>query len=1093
MSRAEKRQAASLGHLVEKRMSYFGEDKSRVDFTLEVERSLDRYESRRRPEFYAIVMHSCSGKTQLCKKYGFIDIDELTTKGEHSTLNSMRFEALRTGDWEEHNEAWLSWMNPTLDLLFSVTPRVAEGEVEEPRVPMIVMVQSEITALAIGALPLVGLFPDEQLFHRTMETLVASGDSARADFARLDRVSFLSHSQIMMRTKRSFSSFEEAEQLVLKTLVINHLPCPAPFKATRLVYPPHYTRSCPEWVLRGDKSQLNVDILCELYRTGGIPRCAMTYFLRRAEIPASFGFGTHDREWAFLISNMRASITDAKDFDIDGDMGKIFPYIYEKNLTRANITVARLVKGANIFSDPEVYEIASHHVGKPNNFVSTILCYWIGIGSHSRYRDFIKQILGVSYYLWGDIMKQFHNCVRVSDDILGFKIDEKERHRLMYLNDMLGKEVEETDWVKEVVDRTWDYELPDHRSYDPNLQMWTGEQYQKDFIVALNSTYSQLGKGHDSHIADFSEFYERRWEWLTKGSTVLNNLSPDDRKYTLNLVSEVGEVVESVGGRHNKKSLFEVMHAVAESKPDFEMFNATKIVTKLDENGHKRRALLPGSLWHYVVLAFVLKFVEGDNQIGRARINAPPDDDLEYFENKMAGFAHWMFDWTNFNLYHSVWEMDMVIRHLSGTVYAPADHDHFVNCIADAMYNMVLIDPEGGKHNLGRGMYSGWRGTSFINNVLNDCYTQCAEMCFSRLYGREALFYADEGGDDLDAGLNRPEDGYRMLAIMKQMNFRAADIKQMVAHKAEFFRNTITPDGVYASPVRALTTFVNGKWEGSGNVPIKERISAILDQMAKIKRRGMDGHFCNTLAVISLSHWCKINTQGEWLDLPPTVVHGRLEDNGFGVPDDAGMVWCLRDRVPDPVTTATVGEPPGKLVTMDMIAVLAREVKALNIELEVSASKVAEVAAASFDAYNRYDYTNVFQFETVVTGRQPVVEARVNENAWLDFLDFMEMDGRATKIGRIMRYEEMLPFMTVSGKPVSREDLMAIFEISACPEVLDFKGNVHYRRLIAEPLARRVTEFCMELVASGVSSLAYAEEVFKDLCYLTSLATEFML
>jgi hypothetical protein len=366
-------------------------------------------------------------------------------------------------------------------------------------------------------------------------------------------------------------------------------------------------------------------------------------------------------------------------------------------------------------------------------------------------------------------------------------------------------------------------------------------------------------------------------------------------------------------------------------------------------------------------------------------------------------------------------------------------------------------------------------------------------MSFVRLYGHEALSYADEGGDDLDAALNRHEDGYRMLSVMRNMNFKASAIKQMVAAKVEFFRNTITTEGVYASPIRALTTFVNGKWEGTGSVPVKERVGAILDQVGKLRRRGVESSFCSAMAVISLSHWCRIKTGEEWLDLPPTVIHGRLEDNGFGVPDSGGNVWVLKDRVPDPVVRASVGTPPGTLVTSDMISVLAREVRGLNITLSVSREKVAELAAASFDAYDRCDYTNVFAFKTECLGVEPVVSSRKNEAAWLDMVEWLGLEKRATRVGSILRYEELIPYMRVGDRAVTREDLAAVFGVSDCLDVLDFQGDVYYRRLIAEPLAKVVTEFCMEMVAQGVRSLSDAEEIFKDLCWMAYVSTEFML
>lgn len=1079
MSQVMRKKMANLETRINERVKYMGTDKYRDDFTLEVLSSIERFERRRRKNFFAIVMPSGSGKTQLADRYGFLDIDRMVTKGEHEVLNEMRVDILAGNkDWKEHNEMWVGLVNQTLDL-YSFDH------------PVIILLHSEILALQIGALPLGGFAPTDALYRQTWQQKVDRGNMAGAQLMALNREEFLQTSCIVMKNKRLFAEYYVGEMLVLHTLNLNYIETACPNKYSMRVEANGYSKEVPEWVLTGDTSKLDVVMLLEMFKAGEVPKACLDFFFKHEEAPSSFGFGLRDNEWVQVLAQIRSAITDQKNFDVGGDMGQLFPYKYKKNETRANLTVSRLVKGMEVFNDDDCYYIASHHVGKPNNFVTAILCYWIGVGSESRYAHFIRELLCVSFYRWSGVMKEFHNFIRQSDFLFGERVDESERHRLMYLENLLGKEQEETDWMKEIEDRTWEYDMPDHRAYDPELQMWTHEQYVKDFDRVLGVTYSALGKSGDAAVPNFKAFFDRRADWLTKGSTVFNNLHPEMKKYTVDLINEVGEVVERVGGRHNKKSLMEVVNAIPELGGQFELFNATKIVTKLDENGHKRRALLPGSLLHYYVFTYVLHFVERDNQIGNVRINAPGDDSIEYFEMKMAAIPRLLFDWTNFNLYHSSWEMGKVIERLGAVIQGPVDYLPFVQAIAESMYDMVIVDPTGKKHKAGRGLYSGWRGTSYINGVLNNCYTGTAVVSFKRLYHRDPYRYIDGGGDDHDGGLNRAEDGYLMLAIMRKMKFKATAIKQMVHMKSEFFRNTVTVEGAYASPVRALATFVNGKWEGSGNVPLKERVSGILDQVAKLRRRGVNSQFCNTMSVLCLSHWCKINEDGEWLDLPGYVIHGHSEDGGFGVPDDRGEVWRLEERVPEPLVIGEAANPPGTLATRDWLNVLCREVQEMNVEVEISRDKVEQMALASFDVYGKYDYTNVINFKTRVISKEAAVKPRYNPAAWEVLMEFISTENRKTQIGKVMRYQELLPYMHVGGKPISKRQLCEMLGVYVEPEVFEFKGDIYYRRLIAEPLATLVTEFCMEGIARGAMSLKMGEELFKDLCYMMFMNTEF--
>lgn len=1091
MPQAMRKKMKELPGHVAARIEYMGTDKYRAEYTVEVMHSLERFRKMRRQNLFAIVMPSGSGKTQLCKKFGFVDIDLLCTVGEHEYLNEMRIDALRgKSEWDKHNKLWIEKVNGTLDL-FSF------------KEPVVILVHSEIIALQIGALPLAGFAGTETLFKKVYEQKLANGNEPGARLMALNRVEFTTSSNIEMRNKRFFRSFEEGERLVLLTLNINEIPVACPYKYTRSVPAYGYSEECPDWVLTGDKEKLNVQELLGLYyhsianegtfmEDHGVPKVAMDYFLSNPEIPSSFGFGLTDNDWGKIAAQFRAAKSVPTPFNTRGDLGDIFPYKYKKNETRANITVSRMEKTMQIFDDDDCYYIASHHVGKPNNFVTGVLCYWVGLGSHTgSLRPIIREMLCTNFTWWSGVMKDFHNFIRQTNTFWGVHLTEELRHKLLYLDVLLGKEQEEADWMQEIEDRTWDQAMPDHKAYDPTTQLWTTKQYIKDFNRALDGAYCRLGKPVARDVPDFKAFYERRGEWLTKGSTVLNDLDPEMRKYTVDLINECGEVIERVQARHNKKSLFEVMDAIPELGDRFELFNATKIVTKLDENGHKRRALLPGSLMHYLVFSYVLYFVEKDNQVAHVRLNAPPDDEIVYFEQKMAVVPRLLFDWANFNLYHSAWEMEQVVRKLEYVVDGPHDYGVFVDAIAKAMYHMVIIDPEGGLHKAGRGLYSGWRGTTWINTVLNAVYTTASGMSFERLYGREPYRYVDGGGDDHDGGLNNPEDGYRLIAIMRKMGFKASAIKQMVSMKSEFFRNTITVNGVFASPVRTLTTFVNGKWEGSGNVPIKERITSILDQVAKMRRRGVESLFCNVLGVMCLSHWCKVNQDNEWLDLPSYVIHGSSEDGGFGVPDDKGQVWRLRERVPEPLVVGEAGDPPGTLATRDWLRVLCREVEQLNVDVEVSREKIADMAKASFDIYSKYDYSNVINFRTEVVARVDVVEERYCTSTWELLMDWIGSDKEQSKIGRVMRYQEIIPYMTVGGRPVTEQQMCDILGVEINCDALHFKGDVYYRRLISEPLAKLVTEFCTEAVAQDACSLRQAEEMFKDLCYMMYINTEF--
>jgi hypothetical protein len=1061
-------------------MGEFGSDKKRSEFTIEVEQSMERYAKRRRDNLYAIVMPSGSGKTQMCDKYGFVDVDRCSVGSEHEVLNAMRIQCINgKKDWQEHNDYWLPIVTGTLDLLDFTEP-------------VIIMVQSEMLALSIGALPLAGFCCSDDLFSQVYDQKMnKEKNRSGAWLCALNREEFLNHSNIMMKTKRTFNSWDEMESLVLRTMNVNGLSVATPYKYTRAVRNPYYSENCPDWVLTG-KGEVNYRQAMSLYDAGDIPKEAMDFFMRRSEIPASFGFGVRMNEWVCLMAMVRFRTCDRKKFNTGSDMADVFPYTYGKMQSRSNITMQRLANGTDVLADEDVLDLVERHVGKPNNFVTGIVCYWEGIGKHLESAPLIKKMLGVSYYYWDDIFKEFHSLVRLSRFFMNTEIGEEERQQLMYIHLYLGKEDEPADWMQEIEDRTCDDPFPDHKSYDCELGTWTRSQYWVDFKKAIAGVYHRMGERGNSDVSSFGDFYERRSAWLTKGSTVQSGLSPELKKYTMGLVDEVGELVGSITGRHNKKSLFEVLDAIPQLDQGFELFNLTKMVTKLDECGHTKRALFPGSFLHYIVFTYVLMAAERQGQVGNVRMNAMPDDDIAYFEMKMErDVPRLLFDWVNYNAFHSLDEMALVIERLGDVVPAGDDYKDFCILIADAMYKMEFLDPDGGMHHFGKGLYSGWRGTTWTNTVLNAVYVWVASLSFERMYGHEPFRMIDGGGDDLDTMLSEHEDGYKMLLVMMKMNMKGKPIKQMIDTKSEFFRNTITIGGVYASANRALAMFINGKWEGSDSVPIEQRIGAILDQVGKMVRRGLDAKFGDTLAVLCLSHWCRIKEGEDWLSLPACVLHGRMEDNGLGIPDRDGNVWMLSDRIPRPKKKREVGDPPDTLASTDYLAVLCRELRQFSVDVINKREIEIKMAKASFDVYDEFDYSEVIKFKAQVIGKQPAAEAKCDKLVYDTFVEYVGIREQDKELGKILRYQELLPYMMVNDKPLSVEKFMDIMGVSLDPDVLLFKGNVYYRRLVAEPLAKLITDFCLEAVAHQGISLRVAEGWFEILCWMCAVNFEF--
>lgn len=95
--------------------------------------------------------------------------------------------------------------------------------------------------------------------------------------------------------------------------------------------------------------------------------------------------------------------------------------------------------------------------------------------------------------------------------------------------------------------------------------------------------------------------------------------------------------------------------------------------------------------------------------------------------------------------------MKEVIRCLGDLVVSgDMDLSYFIKWLVESFDHMVIIDKQGGRHQIHSGLYSGWRGTTWINTVLNDAYVFVARESFRNLYGYDPIVMKDGTGDDLD-------------------------------------------------------------------------------------------------------------------------------------------------------------------------------------------------------------------------------------------------------------------------------------------------------------------------------------------------------
>lgn len=1062
---------------------FLGQNKLSAD---EIKASFARYEalSNTRDNLYAVIMPAGCGKTSLCRKYGFVDVDELVSQSEHNSYIEARAAIIAGyGDWKVHNRIWFDRLNQTLDLL-------------DYSKPVLLFCHTEETAREVGATPIAWL----RLSKTAHEINIKDrGQEARA----MSRASLArSVCTDSVPNQGTFRSNRDLEAFLVAILNVSNFPIGAPNAFSMEYHNECYARDVPGWILRGERageSGLNINELRLLFEAGKVPKECVDYYVRHSYVPTQFDFGVTMFEWSQALGQLPPCFNERKDFDVGGDMLEIFPPLSPKEVSRSNLNIRQLINTFGIFSHPDAYNIAACHVGEKHTFVTSLLACWKGILDGSQVANIIYPWFQVNFFNWANKMKTLHSLIRCSRFLMNTEIDEVDRQALMYLDLLVGRGEYVIDEEEEIRLR-WDntYETK-HLSYDPDLKKFTNGRYRADFMIALDEAHMRFRtKPKPVNFDSFLDFYQRRASWVTKGGLVYNKLPPAMKKYHVTVLDAVANTIEEIQSRHNKKSLFE-MHDLGEILLGVteENFNMTKTMIKY-EAGKKDRTLLPGSLAHFIVFCYVLRLAEYQMQVGSVRLNVENEIDIVFTDRKMmTGIYHVLYDWADFNEQHSAWEMGLVIEKLNQVIIGPQDYHIFVDAIVASMFNMSLQDREGQVHKIWRGLYSGWRGTTWVNTVLNFCYVHIALVNLERLHGIDVALLIDHGGDDIDLGLSDPGAMPLFLEVMDAMLFKANKWKQMFGTRSEFFRNTITDGQGYGSPTRALASFVAGDWEGAGRATIRERVVGLMDQIGKLQRRGCDAEFCQGLAICTISHWCKIREGEEWLSLPSVIIHGRVEDGGLGVPDGANMLWVLETKVPEIKENWYQVVVPDFRASRDYVSAIGRDLEKFCLTIARGEELARKLSEDSYDIERSVDHkewATLMDFRTKVVDKLPAVEELNDDTIFEGFMDYEVDEGTEKMFGSAARYQEFVSFLEFNGRGVTREELVDLMsDGQVCLEAIEFQGDIYYARLVPEFIAYRATLFCREAINKKACDHEVAQYCFRVICSMSQRIFKHML
>jgi hypothetical protein len=707
-----------------------------------------------------------------------------------------------------------------------------------------------------------------------------------------------------------------------------------------------YHETVPEWVLYGKLEPECLDTIMMLFRKGMVPEeCVEWYSRRLFHIGRSTAPGLDRAAWVPLAHRIRMAKGRWSKFNRDEDMFDQYPYGSTMEKNRAGIGLRALLTYVDLECDEYALKILEHHRGEKHGLVVALLLYYVGVVQDMRpaLRKAIEQsgILLVRQSDFIEVCKEVHTMTRYTGMFFGVNLSLEERSKCMYIHTLYGREHYEVDETKEINDRQ---ESPAVKVAFDGIS-WTPDKYHELFTEGVDDAYRRLREIPPPAWDGFLDFWERRKNWAAKGSTVLNTTI--NKKYDVTVL--VDGVCKVVSKRHNKKSLFEdpaTLENVLNEVVDQYGLNTTKVVPKFESAA--QRALLPGNLYHYIVFSVVLSVFEKGPAVGSAGINSIPDDDFREFDVRVGDAVdRFCYDFTNFNVQHSTEDMKIVIDRLRACTPERGLLDWSIRWIRDSMDKMEVIT-ESGNVPLKRGLYSGWRGTTWINSVCNHAYFYVARKCFEKLHGYDGVVYYEGKGDDVEAHMLSHTRACQLYEICETIGYDANRIKQLFGDVSEFLRILYEKDGMWGSVARALGNYVSGNWEGEGG-SVADRLKSRLENVMKMRTRGLSKYAGDLVYKCALLHWGRLKMDDEWVRPSPCVLHARVEDNGLGVPDEQGRLWILESKLNRPEKGDLFMTLPHVSATADWVQAMDGELRRHGIVMRPDKAGISRLAEDSYD------------------------------------------------------------------------------------------------------------------------------------------------
>lgn len=583
-------------------------------------------------------------------------------------------------------------------------------------------------------------------------------------------------------------------------------------------------------------------------------------------------------------------------------LNRLFPYSSAADKAKTNVDVASIVYHACKSGKLEVVNVALSMLllGSLNITVCAVLIHALGNEHFDTMYKLVKKDAAccMSPAVFHDYFKSITTALRRTIRWYdGTPASISLITSASYWEMCMGRANNVSDWKEEISKRTQHVVYLRPLTEPGPATVDTNRQYVQQLCFELDLVMRELIPV-TSTWCSWSEFGERRQSWVASGSAGAQFVTLDGEKV-----------------RINKPAYFEtISQSQFNSMLDSEPAILASASEKFEQS--KSRAIYGTMPVDYAIMAYVILPLENKfHNIDGVESSLRGLDEIACVYRRIhhiskPGVEGTMIDYSDFNYQHTLEAQSAIFASVTKRLQEIGVGDDVIKasewCRKACLNQWCKFPGDRKPRRVLQGMFSGVRGTHFINTILNVAYYRVAKRNVAELFNEvPADIYTVHQGDDVWISNSNRLWAMLLYNCMKYNGFIFNDHKQLMAlNTGEFLRVWYSEGKASGYVARAIGSLIQRPIQGNDALLPSSQAGALNEQLMILARRGLTSEATDILWQAIVPHALKLNApSGVHVTIPLRIAKRRFLDGGLDLgPPYTAAAPCTRE-IPVPGIT----------------------------------------------------------------------------------------------------------------------------------------------------------------------------------------------